>query len=189
MKILIDTYLSYIKVALVTLLCTTAISLISAGIRSTSIFFTGNSAVSIDILSVVSGVLLFALIGFGIIWWIISPKSHRVLEIKDEENLTEEYVRFRENQEILLRHKVAYILLTLFALNAFFTLGIIFLVGFGVIGLPKFLLITILGITTAQVGAGLRLVTKYLFPGDSVSTKSHSGYHEAENNFSATRKS
>jgi hypothetical protein len=178
MKAFIDTYLSYIKAALVTLLCATTIFFISAVIRSTSIFFTGNSSVSIDILSVVSGVLLFALIGFGIVWGIISLRSRRsrVLETKGKENLN-----VIENQKILLRHRVAYFLIALFALNTSFTLVIVFLVGFGVIGLQNSLLITILGLTTAQVGAVFGVVTKYLFPGRTFYRHSNSGYDEVHN--------
>jgi hypothetical protein len=72
--------------------------------------------------------------------------------------------RKRENTITILRLKVTYCLLALFALNVLCVLAIIFLVGFGKMSLSERLIIILLGETMAQAAAIFFSVTKFIFP-------------------------
>jgi hypothetical protein len=66
--------------------------------------------------------------------------------------------------DINLRRRVANWLLGLFTLNTAGALAVIFLVGFGKMGLSDKVIMSVLGATVVQAAAMLVTVTKYLFP-------------------------
>jgi hypothetical protein len=65
---------------------------------------------------------------------------------------------------LILRRRVAYFLLLLFALNTVSALAVIFLVGLGKMILPNVVIISLIGETVAYAAAMFFTVTKHLFP-------------------------
>lgn len=79
---------------------------------------------------------------------------------KEMENLQVE----EERTNLTLRRRVAYFLLSIFALNAVGTLAVVFLVGFGQMALSNTIIISLIGETVAHAATMFITVTKYLFP-------------------------
>jgi hypothetical protein len=65
---------------------------------------------------------------------------------------------------LTLRRRVAYFLLSIFALNAVGTLTAVYLVGFGLMVLSNTVILTLIGETVAHAAAMFVTVTKFLFP-------------------------
>lgn len=65
---------------------------------------------------------------------------------------------------LTLRRRVAYFLLSIFALNTVSTLAAVYLVGFGLMVLSKTVILTLIGETIAHAAAMFVTVTKFLFP-------------------------
>lgn len=84
----------------------------------------------------------------------------RVKASKTMEELQLEEVR----TNLTLRRRVAYFLLSLFALNAVSVLVVVYLVGFGLMVLSNTVMISLIGETVAHAAAMFLTVTKYLFP-------------------------
>jgi hypothetical protein len=84
----------------------------------------------------------------------------RVKASKTVEELQLEEVRIN----LTLRRRVAYFLLSLFALNAVSALVAVYLVGFGLMVLSNAVMISLIGETVAHAAAMFLTVTKYLFP-------------------------
>lgn len=80
--------------------------------------------------------------------------------MKTAEELQLEEVR----TNLTLRRRVAYFLLSLFALHAVCALVAVYLVGFGLMVLSNEVMISLIGETVAHGAAMFLTVTKYLFP-------------------------
>ena len=65
---------------------------------------------------------------------------------------------------LTLRRRVAYFLLSIFALNTISTLAAVYLVGFGFMVLSNHVILTLIGETVAHAAAMFFTVTKFLFP-------------------------
>lgn len=65
---------------------------------------------------------------------------------------------------LTLRCRVAYFLLSIFALNTVGTLAAVYLVGFGLMVLSNTVILTLIGETVAHGAAMFVTVTKFLFP-------------------------
>lgn len=64
---------------------------------------------------------------------------------------------------LILRRRVAYFLLSIFALNTVSTLTAVYLVGFGFMALSNTIILTLIGETVAHAAAMFITVTKFLF--------------------------